>query len=64
MECRVLMNEFMKSVLEAAVRLGMNKATQEYRNEFPPSLKSVSTHSHTLRKRNRPKSKNPIPNNN
>jgi hypothetical protein len=63
-ECRVLMNEFMRSVLESAVRLGMNKATQEYRNEFPPAFKSVSTHSHTLRRRNRSKPKNPLPNNN
>src|ERR1700722_4293108 len=56
-ECRVLMNEFMRSVLHTAVRLGKDKATQEYRNEFPPALKSVSTHSHTLRKRLQGKSK-------
>lgn len=54
---RVLMNEFMQSVLEAASRWGKDQATKEYRNEFPPALKLVSTHSHTLHKRNRYKLK-------
>jgi len=49
----VLMNEFMRSVLGAAYRIGKNKPTMEYRNEIPPALRAVSTHSRTLRDRHK-----------